>query len=517
MKPISVDELLALPLPGMAPLALFRAGIPDAALTGASLREEDVLPGDLFAALPGSKTHGARFIPGAVARGASVILTDDAGLEFLPAEASELTVLVHPDARAVLGYLAAHIYGNPSRSLNLIGITGTSGKTTTSYMVEAALLAAGKSAALIGTVETRINGVQSPSTLTTPEAPQLQALLATMLEQGVDTVVMEVSSHALVLGRVAGSHFAVGAFTNLSQDHLDFHKDFEDYFAAKARLFATDSPVHAVRAVVCVDDEWGRRMAAIAGTRLAAAVSTDPTYVPADAGQAVWRAKDSVVHDDGSQHFSASLPDGRELPVSLPIPGKFNEANALLALAILLEVGLPAEDAIRGLAGVNVPGRLEQVNRGQPFLAVVDYAHKPAALEAVIATLRAHSSGRLAVVFGAGGDRDEGKRPLMGKAAASAANLVVVTDDNPRSENPAGIRAQVLEGTRIPDTAYSKVKASVIEIGDRSEAITYAVRWAKPGDIVLVAGKGHETGQEIDGVKHPFDDRLVLAAAIDQL
>lgn len=514
VTPVALEDLLSLHLPGRTPLTVVRRGSGHIVLTGACLRDADVRAGDLFAALPGTKTHGAAFISGAVANGARVILTDEVGLASVPAAPADLTVLVHPEPRAILGYLAARIYGDPSRSLTLIGITGTSGKTTTAYMVEAGLLAAGKSTGLIGTVETRINGRQSPSALTTPEAPQLQALLATMLEQGVEAVVMEVSSHALVLGRVTGSHFSVGAFTNLSQDHLDFHKNFDDYFAAKALLFDEKSPVHAASAVVCVDDDWGQRMAAIAGPRLAAAVSTEPAYVPAQDGQPVWRAKDAVMHENGSQHFIASLPDGTELGISLPIPGKFNEANALLAFAVLHEIGVPADNTIRGLGDVTVPGRLEQVDRGQSFLAVVDYAHKPAALDAVISTLRARSSGRIAVVFGAGGERDEGKRPLMGGVVARLADLVVVTDDNPRGEDPATIRAQVLAGARAHTASTSP---EIIDFDDRGNAISYAVQWAQAGDIVLVAGKGHETGQIVDGETLAFDDRLALAAAIDRL
>ncbi|MGW6696038.1 UDP-N-acetylmuramoyl-L-alanyl-D-glutamate--2,6-diaminopimelate ligase [Rhodococcus sp. NPDC054953] len=476
-------------------------------VTGIDLRAQEIRPGDLFAALPGTHAHGADFAAAAAERGAVAVLTDPAGLDRIARASIPLPVLVHPDPRAVLGAVSAAVYGTPSQRLRIVGITGTSGKTTTSYLVEAGLTAAGRRPGLVGTIETRIDGRRVPSALTTPEAPQLQALFAVMLERGIDTVVMEVSSHALALGRVDGTAFAVGAFTNLSQDHLDFHRDLDDYFGAKARLFDPASTVHAARAVVCVDDEWGNRMAAVAGPGTVT-VGTRPD------GTAGWTASDISTGADGGQRFTVSTPDGRAMTATLRLPGRYNVANALLALAILHECGVEPEDAIRGLAAVDVPGRVQRIDRGQPFLAVVDYAHKPAALEAVIATLRGQSDGRLAVVVGAGGDRDHGKRRLMGEAAAAGADLAVITDDNPRSEDPAAIRAALLDGARaVPADRRGEVR----EIGDRAAAIAAAVDWAGPGDVVLVAGKGHEIGQEIGGVKYPFDDREVLANAIDRV
>ncbi|MFC4602149.1 UDP-N-acetylmuramoyl-L-alanyl-D-glutamate--2,6-diaminopimelate ligase [Rhodococcus kronopolitis] len=477
----------------------------DPAVTGVELRAQTVQPGDLFAALPGAHAHGAEFAADALDRGAAAVLTDDAGLAVLAGAAVVRTpVLVHPDPRSVLGAVSAEIYGNPSRRLRVVGITGTSGKTTTAYLVEAGLTAAGQHAGLVGTIETRIDGRRVPSALTTPEAPQLHALFAAMLERGIDTVVMEVSSHALALGRVDGTEFQIGAFTNLSQDHLDFHTDLEDYFAAKARLFAPDSTVHAGRAVVCVDDDWGRRMAGIAAT-----ASTVATTGPAD-----WTATEVEATGDGTQRFVATGPDGTARRVTLRLPGRYNVANALLALATLDACGADLDRAIEGIGAVDVPGRVQRVDRGQDFLAVVDYAHKPAAVEAVIATLRGQSSGRIAVVVGAGGDRDQGKRPIMGAAAARGADLLVITDDNPRTEDPATIRAAVRAGALgVPEQERGEVR----EFADRAAAIADAVAWAGPGDVVLVAGKGHEIGQEINGVKYPFDDREVLGQAIDQV
>ena len=481
-------------------------------VTGVTLRAQDVRRGDLFAALPGNRFHGAQFAADALAAGATAVLTDPAGSAIIQGLDGPLdcVVLVHPDPRQVLGDLSSRIYGQPSRRLTVIGITGTSGKTTTSYLTEAALMASGQSVGLIGTVETRIAGIRQPSALTTPEAPELQGLLAAMVEQGVHSVVMEVSSHALALGRVDGCAFAVGAFTNLSQDHLDFHPTMRDYFNAKSLLFQPDSPVRALRSVVCVDDEWGREMAGVAGPD---AITLSTTGVAAE-----WHASDSQVAADGSQSVTVTGPSGDTYSMTVPMPGRYNVANALTALAVCDHIGISVRTVIDAIAGVSVPGRVEKVDRGQAFLAVVDYAHKPAALEAVIATLRSQIDGRLAVVVGAGGDRDTGKRPLMGAAAVRGAELVVITDDNPRTERPDDIRAQVLAGAHeVADAERPPGAAPVRDIGDRLEAIRFAVAWAEPGDVVLIAGKGHEAGQEIDGVKYPFDDRQVLAEAIDDL
>ncbi|NGP28809.1 UDP-N-acetylmuramoyl-L-alanyl-D-glutamate--2,6-diaminopimelate ligase [Rhodococcus aetherivorans] len=488
------------------------AGIP-VSVTGVDLRAQGVQPGDLFAALPGARAHGAEYAAEALERGAVAVLTDAAGCEHLAAVVTRpVPVLVHPDPRSVLGVVSAAIYGDPSQHMQVVGITGTSGKTTSAYLVEAGLAAAGRVTGLVGTIETRLAGRRVPSALTTPEAPQLHALFAAMREQGIDTVVMEVSSHALSLGRVAGVRFAVGAFTNLSQDHLDFHRDLDDYFGAKARLFAADSPVRARRAVVCIDDEWGVRMAGIA--RAAHPAEPEAVRTVATTGTADWTATAVRTEPSGSQVFTLAGPDGTARRVAVRLPGHYNVANAALAVAVCAAVGVDVDAAAAGIADVDVPGRVERVDRGQGFLAVVDYAHKPAALEAVIATLRGRAAGgRLAVVVGAGGDRDHGKRPLMGDVGARGADLLVVTDDNPRTEDPAVIRAALLAGARaVPEQQRGEIR----EIGDRAAAVEAAVRWARPGDIVLVAGKGHETGQEIHGVKHPFDDREVLAAAIDR-
>ena len=473
--------------------------IPDLRITGVTLRAQDVRSGDLFAALSGGSTHGARFLADAVERGAVAVLTDAAGLAELAGHTGSLPVLVHPEPRHVLGELAATVYGHPSEQLAVVGVTGTSGKTTTTYLIEAGLRSAGRSVGLIGTVGLRINGVDIPSTLTTPEAPALQALLAVMVERGVDTVVMEVSSHALTLGRADGIRFAVAGFTNLSRDHLDFHPTMEDYFEAKARLFDPASPLRARRAVVCVDDDAGHAMA----NRCDAATTVSTQGRPAD-----WRTED-VKAEAGAQEFTAVDPAGVHHRLGIRLPGAYNIANCLVALAILDAVGVSPEQASAGLRHTQVPGRLEQIDRGQDFLALVDYAHKPGALQEVLRSLR-RPDGRLAVVFGAGGDRDPGKRAPMGRIAAELADLVVVTDDNPRSEDPAAIRREILSGAAQAGTA-----ARVVEIGDRRAAIDHAVGWATAGDVVVIAGKGHETGQTRGGQTHPFDDRAELAAALE--
>jgi UDP-N-acetylmuramoyl-L-alanyl-D-glutamate--2,6-diaminopimelate ligase len=487
-------QVQAVPVTGVA--------VPDVRVTGVTLRGQDARPGDLFAALPGASSHGGRYIDEAVRRGAVAVLTDASGVAAM-GEHVEVPVLIHPQLRPVLGELAAAVYGHPSERLRVIGVTGTSGKTTTTYLVEAGLRCAERVAGLIGTVGIRIDGRDQPSALTTPEAPDLQALLAVMLEQGVDTVVMEVSSHALTLGRVDGVRFAVGGFTNLSRDHLDFHPTMADYFAAKARLFDPQSPTRASISVICVDDDAGRAMAALAH---------HPVSVSAAGRDADWRAEDIRTVDHSAQEFLAVDPAGVHHGLRVGLPGRYNVANCLLAAALLDTVGVSPEQAAPGLRTATVPGRLQPIDRGQGFLALVDYAHKPGALRAVLEMLRAEGGGaRLAVVFGAGGNRDPGKREPMGRVAAELADLVVVTDDNPRDEDPAAIRAAILAG------ATATGAAQVVEIGDRRAAIDYAVGWARAGDVVLVAGKGHEAGQTSHGRTRPFDDRDELAGALEAL
>jgi UDP-N-acetylmuramoyl-L-alanyl-D-glutamate--2,6-diaminopimelate ligase len=476
--------------------------VPNVQVTGVTLRGQNAQPGDLFAALPGAWTHGGRYAAEAEAQGAVAVLTDAAGVDAMAGDVA-LPVLIHPDPRSVLGELAAAVYGHPSDRMRVIGVTGTSGKTTTTYLVEAGLRSAQRVAGLIGTVGIRIDGRDQPSALTTPEAPDLQALLAVMAEQGVDTVVMEVSSHALTLGRVDGVHFAVGGFTNLSRDHLDFHPTMQDYFDAKARLFDPGSPTHASISVICIDDDAGAAMARLAH---------HPVSVSATGRDADWRVENIEAVELGAQEFVTVDPAGVHHGLRIGLPGRYNVANCVLAVALLDAVGVSPEQAAPGVRSATVPGRLELIDRGQGFLALVDYAHKPGALRAVLETLRAQRNGRLAVVFGAGGNRDPGKREPMGRVAAELADLVVVTDDNPRDEEPADIRAAIMAGAGAAGRG-----AQVVEIGDRREAIDHAVAWARPGDVVLIAGKGHEAGQTSRGRTRPFDDRDELAGSLEML
>jgi UDP-N-acetylmuramoyl-L-alanyl-D-glutamate--2,6-diaminopimelate ligase len=491
----------------------------DPVLTGVTHDSRAVRPGDLYAALPGSTVHGSRFVPQVVGLGARAVLTDAAGAstseELLADGGPGVPLLVVDDPRAVLGEVAARVYGHPADDLLLLGVTGTNGKTTTCYLLEAALRSAGRRTGLVGTVETRIGDRRVPSVRTTPESTDLQALLATMREQDVQVCAMEVSSHALALHRVDGIRYDVAAFTNLSQDHLDFHPDLEHYYAAKASLF---TPERSTRAVVCVDDAWGRRLAGEAGVpvvTVATPASDDPD-APAD-----WRATDLAPAADGvgTRFVLRGGPDDEAWPLTSPLPGGFNVANTTVAALVLRLAGLAPAEVSEGLevAG-GVPGRMQVVDAGagasQP-LAVVDYAHSPQAVAVALGALRPRTSGALVVVLGAGGDRDPGKRAAMGAAAALEADVVVVTDDNPRSEDPAAIRAAVLAGAREAAGAAAALgrTVEVLEVGDRAEAIATALdrAAADPGGTVLVAGKGHETGQEVAGTVHPFDDREVLA------
>jgi UDP-N-acetylmuramoyl-L-alanyl-D-glutamate--2,6-diaminopimelate ligase len=466
-------------------------------VTGVTATSGDVRPGDLFAALPGRAAHGAQFAADAIARGAVAVLTDAAGRGLVP---GAVPVLVATDVRAVLGPVSAAVYGHPSRAMRMLGVTGTSGKTTTAYFLRAALERAGRSSALIGTVATMIGDAVVKTGFTTPEAPDVQGLLAVMRERGISDVAMEVSSHALDLGRVGGIWFDLGAFTNLSQDHLDFHADMAAYFAAKAKLFEqTEQPV------IVVDDEWGRRLADRLGSSVTVSVASPE--------RATWWAAAIDERPDGTTTFDVHHADGVRVHAATVIPGRFNVTNALLAIAMLHHDGIDPQLAADAISTATVPGRMERIDAGQDFLAVVDYSHKPAAVEGALAALRPLTRGRLIIVLGCGGDRDQAKRPRMGAIAARDADLLIVTDDNPRSENPALIRREILSGV---ETVPPGGRGDVREIGDRADAIAAAVAAANPGDTVLLAGKGHETGQEIAGVVYPFDDRDVLRAAIEE-
>ncbi|MFF1283698.1 UDP-N-acetylmuramoyl-L-alanyl-D-glutamate--2,6-diaminopimelate ligase [Streptomyces sp. NPDC058299] len=493
-------EVSATPLAELADQLGAAAPAGSAEVTGITHDSRAVRPGDLYAALPGARLHGADFAMQAAGLGAVAVLTDPTGAE--RAAATGLPVLVVDDPRARMGELAATIYGRPGRELLQIGITGTSGKTTTAYLVEGGLKTA-RSTGLIGTVEMRIGEERIKSERTTPEATDLQALFAVMRERGVDAVAMEVSSHALVLGRVDGCVFDIAVFTNLSPEHMEFHSGMEDYFQAKAQLF---TPRRSRLGVVNTDDEYGRRLAAEAGVPVV-------TFSAEGHPDADWRAQDVQVGPMDST-FTVLGPNGERVQARSPLPGPFNVANTLAAVVALAAAGLDPQAAADGIAAVpGVPGRLERVDAGQPYLAVVDYAHKTDAVESVLKALRKVTKGRLHVVLGCGGDRDRSKRAPMGAAVARLADTAVLTSDNPRSEDPLAILATMLQGAA---SVPAHERGEVLLFEDRAAAVAAAVGRAQAGDTVLVAGKGHEQGQDIAGVIRPFDDRQVLREAIQQ-
>jgi UDP-N-acetylmuramoyl-L-alanyl-D-glutamate--2,6-diaminopimelate ligase len=493
----ALSELRGL-LAGLGSLAAPEAA-GEAVLRGITHDSRVVRPGDLYAALPGLHAHGADFAAAAAASGAVAVLTDPAGAQAL-AGTTDLPVVVTADPRRDVAQVADWLYGQPSRRLTLLGVTGTNGKTTCAFLIDAGLRAAGHRTGLLGTVENRIADDRLDAVRTTPEATDLQALFAVMVERGVTAATMEVSSHALAQHRVDGLRFAGALFTNLSQDHLDYHPTMRDYFEAKARLF---EPERSAVSMVGIDPSGGAW-----GPELAVRVPGSITYAPSL--PADWWADDLVLTMREST-FTARGPRGLAVPVRVRLPGRFNVTNALGALGLLVETGVDPAAAAAGIGALpGVPGRMERVEAGQPYLAVVDYAHTPDAVATVLSAVRTLIDGRLIVVLGCGGDRDRAKRPLMGAAAARLADLAFFTNDNPRSEDPAEILTQLTAGAARVSTAAAKVMV----IPDRAEAIATAVAEAGPGDAVVVAGKGHERGQEQNGVVTPFDDRTVLAGAI---
>ncbi|MGH8911820.1 MAG: UDP-N-acetylmuramoyl-L-alanyl-D-glutamate--2,6-diaminopimelate ligase [Acidimicrobiia bacterium] len=437
-------------------------------------------PATLFVAVPGFHHDGHVYVPAAVAAGASAVMVErDTGVA--------VPQIVVADTRVAMASVAAEVHGHPSSRVEVVGVTGTNGKTTVTHMVESIVAASGRVPGLIGTVHTRVGGRNILNTRTTPESPDFQRLLATMADAGAAIVSAEVSSHALEMHRVDATRFAVAAFTNLSQDHLDFHGDMEGYFGAKASLF---DPKRSERAVVWIDDPAGERIRA--GLEI-------PFLTVGTAGDVSITERD--VRVDGST-FRLSTPAG-DCVVTMPLGGGFNVDNAAVAAACAMSLGLGLDGVAAGLSRFEgVPGRFEVVSGDDPVRVVVDYAHTPAGIVAAIAAARtvAAGEGRVIVVFGAGGDRDRAKRPHMG-AAAMAADVVFVTSDNPRSEDPDAIIDEVITG--------ASGAARVRREADRRAAVRDAIGEAVAGDIVLVLGRGHERGQEIGGRSIPFSDRLV--------
>ncbi len=469
---------------------------------GIAYHSREVQPGFLFAAIRGLTHDGLAFVDEAARRGAAVILADRdvTAVGGSPAgRPSGVTVVRVADARRALAQISAAFYGHPSRRLRVIGVTGTNGKGATTYLVEAILRRAGRPCGIIGTMGVVIDGAVEASDRTTPEAPDLQRALRTMVERGRDYVAVEVASHALALERVTGCRFSVGVFTNLTRDHLDFHRSVEAYRAAKARLFAMTDPSGWV--VLNADDPAAAVMRAVARAR----VLTYGLRGPADV-----RGRDLALRLRGSE-FTADTPAG-SVRVALRLSGAFNVANALAAFAVGLTQDVPLATIAEALAKMpGVPGRFEAVDEGQPFAVVVDYAHTPDGLENVLRTAREITSGTLIAVFGCGGDRDRTKRPMMGRIAAQWADHVIVTSDNPRTEDPQTIIDEIGPGLDEGKTGRT-VRVDVQP--DRRRAIAAAVSAAAPGDLVLIAGKGHEPYQEIAGTRHPFDDREVVREAL---
>lgn len=453
-------------------------------------------------AVPGFHAHGARFAPQAVAAGAVAIVTDSAGA----AQLTDLSVpvLLAPDPREIAGRIADAVYGSPSQDLTTVAVTGTNGKTTTTYFIDAALRAGLGETALLGTVELRLGDMAIESPRTTLEAPMLHGVLAAAREQGVAALVTEASSQGIALHRLSGVQFDVAVFTNLQRDHLDFHHTMEEYFEAKAHIFAPDQ---SRQGIVVVDDEWGRKLAQ--QNRIpTTTVSTHPDDTSEVAQSAHWRVLRADIGLDGvGSTFDLRGPDGEVHQAHAPLPGLVNVSNAATAIAAAVAAGVPVAVAIDAIASATaVPGRMERViERGHGLaLAIVDYAHTPDALVYALEAVRPITPGRLVLVFGSDGDRDQGKRPMLGEIAARLADVLVVTDENPRSEDPAAIRSAIIEGAKAlrPDLR------DVTEITtSRADALRYAMSITGEGDTVIVTGKGHEPTQEIAGVFHRYNDR----------
>lgn len=484
LRPVKINSSLS-------ELATIVSGscIGDATVTGITHDSRLVQPGDLYVALPGAYTHGIEFVDQAISNGAVAVATDSKWYEFL--EIKKVPSLVLNDARRDMAKLAATIYGHPETKLKIVGVTGTNGKTTTTHILRSMFLDAGAHVGVIGTLGTYLDLDSIKTVRTTPESTDLYAVLAVMVERGITAVFMEVSSHALELNRVLGLQFDVAIFTNLTQDHLDFHGSMEQYFAAKAKLFTSS---FAKTAVVCVDDEWGKKLFAQLEIP---AISIGTT--------GDWKTQVSSSDSAGVTTLDIERSDGSQMSIAVNMLGSYNTMNASCALAASEILGLPLARGIESLRNIRaIPGRLENVRTASQATVFVDYAHTPDAVATALEAISKSGVGQLITVIGCGGDRDATKRPIMGRVAAQLSNVVIITDDNPRSEEPAKIRREIMTGI---DSKTIKV----FEIANRREAIAMALLIAQPGDAVAILGKGHETGQEINGEIFPFDDRLIAA------
>jgi UDP-N-acetylmuramoyl-L-alanyl-D-glutamate--2,6-diaminopimelate ligase len=484
-------------VPSTGDLFVSLSGDGSASVTGLAFDSRAVSHGDLFFCLPGANVDGHDFAGSAVASGAAALCVERP----TGAGAPELIVT---DVRAAMARLATAFLDRPADDLLLLGVTGTNGKTTTAFLLESILAAAGRTTGLIGTIETRLAGHTRSGVRTTPEPVDLQYLFDDMRAAGVDAVAMEVTSHALVLRRVDGIRFRCAAFTNLSQDHLDFHSGMDDYFAAKRSLFTS---ARCEAAAINRDDVYGRRLLeSISVPAVSFGTSADAHVRAVDVRAAHWRNEFVIVVD------GPDLPRA-ELDISTPLVGGFNVSNCLAAAASALAAGIGPDAVAAGIQDLAaVPGRFENIDEGQEFAVVVDYSHTPDsldnALHEALLLARAHG-GRVLIVFGCGGDRDRSKRPLMGAVAGRLADVVIVTSDNPRSEDPIAIIDQILEGV-----VAERAAGPDAVIPDRRDAIAHAIGQARPGDVVLIAGKGHETGQEFADRTLPFDDREVARSLV---
>lgn len=464
----------------------------NAQVTGITHFAGAVKPGFVYVALVGQRADGHDFIGEAITRGAiGIITTKHVALP------SHIAWAVVEDGRLALAEMAARFFDYPSRRLRVIGVTGTNGKTTTSYLIKSILRQAGKSVGLIGTVQVEVGDRVLPVKFTTPEAPELQGLLSEMADTGASSLVMEVSSHALAMRRVACVDYSTAVFTNLTQDHLDFHGTMENYFQAKAQLFTEPRDVE-MTAVVNIDDVYGERLAKASLGQVLSFGLVHKADISATAIQSCARGSSFILH----------TPSG-EREVTIVTPGRHNIYNALAATGASLAEGASLDDVGRGLSIASVPGRMEPIDEGQRFAVLVDYAHTPDGLENVLRAVKGFALGKIILVFGCGGDRDRGKRPLMGEIACRYADVVVVTSDNPRSEDPEAIIADILTGV-----SRGEGNDGLVVDPDRRKAIALAITLADKGDVVLIAGKGHETTQTTRaGVAH-FDDREEARAAL---
>ena len=463
----------------------------DCLVSGVCINAQQVKKGDLFIALEGAKTHGAKFIDQAVKNGAVAVLSDKKIEGSIPS-------FIHPKPREIVGAISAWLYGHPFESMKAIGITGTNGKTTTANLVKQIWQLNSITSGLIGTLGIEIADEKLESARTTPEADDLQAVAAAMVEHGCKNLVMEVSSHAIDQGRIKGAKYEVVAFSNLTQDHLDYHLNMENYFQAKANLFTSE---YAKVAVINVDDSYGKKL--LQQVKIPVA-----TVSRKDTNADLYLAKAEI--NNGTYQVEIKSKTGERLSENFALLGDYNLDNLLLAVAIVNSAGLSLDKIAPTISKLkSVPGRLESINAGQKFTALVDYAHTPDAVERVIATVKSATNGKIIGVLGCGGDRDASKRSVMGHALFNGCDLAVFTSDNPRSESAETILMAMTKGLDLGNKGF-------IEI-DRKSAIDLAVKNAQSGDVVLLMGKGHESGQEVNAVVTPFDDRVELAESIKRL